>query len=57
MTVDKTISFEMKRIADLWVNEINYVPDCMVALREGPELLLAKVKDAERQDWYICFTV
>ncbi len=25
----------------------------MVALWEGPQLLLAKVKDAEGQDWYI----
>ena len=26
----------------------------MVALLEGPHLLLAKVKDAYGQDWYIC---
>ncbi len=35
--------------------EINYVPDCMVASWEGPQLLLAKVKNADGQDWYICF--
>ncbi len=29
------------------------LPDCVVALWEGPQLLLAKVKDADRQDWYI----
>ena len=43
----------MRRIADSWVTEINYVPDCVVALWEGPQLLLAKVKDANGQDWYI----
>ena len=32
---------------------LNYGPDCVVALWEGPQLLLAKVKDADRQDWYI----
>ncbi len=30
------------------------VPKCLLALWEGPQLLLAKVKDANRQDWYIC---
>ena len=53
MTVDRTISFEMKRIADSRLTEINYVPDCVMALWEGPQLLLAKVKDADGQDWYI----
>ena len=53
MTVDRTISFGMRRIADSWVTEINYVSDCVVALWEGPQLLLAKVKDADGQDWYI----
>ncbi len=53
MTVDRTISFEMRRIADSWATEINYLPDCVVALWEGPQLLLAKVKDANGQDWYI----
>ncbi len=43
----------MRRLADSWVTEINYGPDCVVALWEGPQLLLAKVKDADRQDWYI----
>ncbi len=32
--------------------EINCVPDCEVALWEGPRLC-AKVKDANGQDWYI----
>ena len=41
------------RIADSWIIEINCVPDCKVALWEGPQLLLAKVKDADEQDWYI----
>ncbi len=50
---NRTISFEMKRIADSWVTEINYVPDCMVELWEGPQLLLAKVTGADGQDWYI----
>ena len=53
MTVDRTISYQMRRIADSWVTEINYWPDCVVALWEGPQHLLAKVKDADRQDWYI----
>ncbi len=35
------------------VTEINYVPYCVVVLWEGPQLLLAKVKDADGQDWYI----
>ncbi len=43
----------MRRIADSWVNEINYGPDYAVAIWEGPQLLLAKVKDADGQDWYI----
>ena len=29
---------------------MNYVLDCVVALWEGPQLLLAKVKDAHGQD-------
>ncbi len=29
------------------------MPDCVVALWEGPQLLLAKVKDADGHDWYI----
>ncbi len=58
MTVDRTISFLVIRIADSWVIEINYVPDCVQwyyrsQLWEGPQLLLAKVKDANGQDWYI----
>ena len=53
MTVDRTISFEIRTIADSWVTEINYVPEWVVALWEGPQLLLAKVKDADGQDWYI----
>ncbi len=53
MTVDRTISFELRRIADLWVTEISYVPEWVVALWEGPQLLPAKVKDADGQDWYI----
>ena len=32
---------------------VNIVCDCVVALWEGPQLLLAKVKDADGQDWYI----
>ncbi len=43
----------MRGIADSGVNEINYVLDCVVELWEGPQLLLAKVKDANGQDWYI----
>ncbi len=50
MTLDRTISLEMRRIADSWVTEINY---CVAALWEGPQVLLAKVKDADGQDWYI----
>ncbi len=46
----------MRRIADSWVTKINYVPYCVVALWEGPQLLLAKVKDADEQDWYISET-
>ena len=59
MTVDRTISFGMRRIADSWLTEINYVPDCVLALIinhalwEGPQILLAKAKDANGQDWYI----
>ncbi len=53
MTVDRTIRYQMRRIAESGVTEINYVPDCVVALWEGPQLLLAKVKDADGQDWYI----
>ena len=29
------------------------MPDCVVSLWEGAQLLLAKVKDADRWDWYI----
>ncbi len=47
----------MRKIADSWVTEINYVPDCVVALWEGPQLLLAKVKDADGQDWYIYYSI
>ena len=47
MTVDKTISFKMGTITR------DYVPDFVVALWEGPQLLLAKVKNADGQDWYI----
>ncbi len=47
----------MRRIADSLVTEINYWPDCVVALWEGPQLLLAKVKDAGRQDWYILHSI
>ena len=54
MAVDRTISFEIRRIADPLVTDINYVPDCVVVLWEGAQLLLAKVKDADGQDWYIC---
>ncbi len=47
----------MRVIADLRVTEvINYAcygPDCVMVLWEGPQLLLAKVKDADGQDWYI----
>ena len=32
---------------------INYGPYCVVALWEGSQFLFAKVKDADRQDWYI----
>ncbi len=53
MTVDRTITFQMRRIPGSWLTEIDYVPDCVVALWEGPQLLLAKVKDADGQDWYI----
>ncbi len=53
MTIDRTVSFEIRRIADSQLTEINYVPDCVVPLWEGPQLLLAKVKDANEQDWYI----
>ena len=42
-------------LAASWINEINYVPDCVVALWEGPRLLLAKVKNANGQNWYILF--
>ncbi len=38
----------IKRIADSWLTEINYVPDCVAVLWEGPQ-----VKDADGQDWYI----
>ncbi len=31
------------------------MPKCLLALWVGPQLLLAKVKDANRQDWYIYF--
>ncbi len=34
----------------------SYVADCVVAVWEGPQLLLAKVKDADGQDWYIYIT-
>ncbi len=44
----------MRRIVDWWVIEIiNYGTDCVMALSEGPQLLLAKVKDADGQDGYI----
>ncbi len=46
---------EMIRLADSWVTEINYVPNRVVALWEGPQLLFAKVKDADEQDWYILY--
>ncbi len=29
--------------------------DCLVALWEGTQLLHAKVKDADGQDWYISY--
>ncbi len=35
MTIDRTISFTMRRIAGSWITEINYVPDCVVALYMG----------------------
>ncbi len=40
-----------------FVTEINYVADCVLALWEGPQLLRAKVKDADGQDWYILSSV
>ncbi len=33
------------------------MPQCLLALWEGLQLLLAKVKDANGQDWYICMFV
>ncbi len=53
MTADRTINFEMGKMAESWVTQINHVPDCSLAIWEGPQLLLAKVKDADGQDWYI----
>ena len=32
------------------------LPDCMVPLWQGPQLLLANVKDVDGQDWFIYHT-
>ena len=55
MTVDRTVSFQIRRITDSWVTEITNVPYCVAALWEGPKPLLAKVKNAVGQDWYIFY--
>ena len=37
----------------IWMSVPNHIPDCLVASWEGPQLLLAKIIDTNRQDWYI----